>query len=225
MDAGLVGVRTRASEDTVEVAVRGPRARSAAENAEEDVEDRIGQGVGNANAHAGHQDLDALPTCGAQEPDGRACDDGPHGCVEELVFSPSTVDDLRQYEHERERRDEVGDLVVEQNGFEELPQKARRAQHDAEQDQGYDVFSRHYPVTTVRYMPGNPYWKTPSGTRGSGGCGFFARRNGECFVQNAVVGPYLGVLRAGVDGVLEDLCAAVGVEGPTYAPDQLLRLA
>src|SRR5215204_4271863 len=78
--------------------------------------------------------------------------------------SPSTVDDLRQYKHERERRDEVGDLVVEQNGFEELPQKARRVQHDAEQDQGYDVFSRHYPVTTVRYMPGNPYWKTPSGT-------------------------------------------------------------
>src|SRR5215211_1959865 len=61
--------------------------------------------------------------------------------------------------------------------------------------------------------------------RGSGGCGFFARRDGECFVQNAVVGPYLGVLRAGVDGVLEDLCAAVGVEGPAYAPDQLLRLA
>src|SRR5215211_1145844 len=41
-DAGLVGVRTRASEDTVEVAVRGPRARGAAEDAEEDVEDRIG---------------------------------------------------------------------------------------------------------------------------------------------------------------------------------------
>src|SRR5215213_7481891 len=67
--------------------------------------------------------------------------------------------------------------------------------------------------------------KRPRAPRGSGGCGFFARRNGECFVQNAVVGPYLGVLRAGVDGVLEDLCAAVGVEGPTYAPDQLLRLA
>jgi len=31
-------------------------------------------------------------------------------------------------------------------------------------------------------------------------------------VRDAVVGPYLGVLRAGVDGVLEDLCAAVGVE-------------
>ena len=44
-------------------------------------------------------------------------------------------------------------------------------------------------------------------------------------VWDAVVGPYLGVFRAGVDGVLEDLCAAVSVEGPAYAPDQLLRLA
>jgi hypothetical protein len=35
-------VNTRAPEDTVQVAVGGPRARSAAENTEEDVEDRIG---------------------------------------------------------------------------------------------------------------------------------------------------------------------------------------
>jgi hypothetical protein len=41
-DAGLMRVRTGAPEDTVEVAVCGPRARSAAEDAEEDVEDRIG---------------------------------------------------------------------------------------------------------------------------------------------------------------------------------------
>src|SRR5215210_4632783 len=154
---GPVGVRTRAPEYTVEVAVRGPRARSAAEDAEEDVEDRIGQGVGNANAHSGHQDLDALPTCGAEEPDDRACNDGPQGCVEELVISPATVDDLRQYEHERERRNEVGELIVENNGLEALPQKSGRVQRDAEQDQDYDVLSRHYPVTAVRYTPGNPY--------------------------------------------------------------------
>src|SRR5215213_695573 len=53
----------------------------------------------------------------------------------------------------------------------------------------------------------------------------FARRDSECFVRDAIVGPYLGDLRASVDGVLEDLCAAVGVEGPAYAPDQLFRLA
>ena len=76
-------------------------------------------------------------------PDDRACDNGPHGSVEEFVVSPSAVDYLRQYQHERERRDEVGDLVVEQNGLEEFPHKASRVQRDAEQDQHYDVFSRH----------------------------------------------------------------------------------
>jgi hypothetical protein len=48
---------------------------------------------------------------------------------------------------------------------------------------------------------------------------------GECFVRDAVVGPYLGLLRAGVDGVLEDLCAAMSVESAAHALDQLLRLA
>src|SRR5215207_1637947 len=76
-DARLVGVSTRASEDTVEVAVRGPSARGTAEDAEEDVEDRIGQGVGYAYSHQRHHHLDALPACGAEEPDDGACNDGP----------------------------------------------------------------------------------------------------------------------------------------------------
>ena len=39
------------------------------------------------------------------------------------------------------------------------------------------------------------------------------------------MGAYLGSFRAGVDGVLEHLYAAAGVEGAADATDQLLRLA
>ena len=44
-------------------------------------------------------------------------------------------------------------------------------------------------------------------------------------VEGAAVGADLGVLRADVEGVLEDLDALAGVEGAPEAPDQLLRLA
>ena len=54
------------------------------------------------------------------------------GHVEELVVSPAAIDYLRQYQDERERRDEVGDLIVEQDGLEELPEESRRVQRDAE---------------------------------------------------------------------------------------------
>src|SRR5215217_681921 len=146
-NAGLVGVRARAPEETVEVAVGGPRASGAAQDAEKDVEDRIWQGVGYADTHHGHQDFDPLPTRGAEESDDGACDDGPPRSVEKLVISAATVDDLGQYQHERERRDEVGYLIVEQNGLEELPQETGRVQSDATQDQYHYVLPWHYPVT------------------------------------------------------------------------------
>ena len=82
--------------------------------------------------------------------------------VEELVVSPTTVDDLRQYQYERERRDEVGDLVVEQNGFEELPEKP--AAFKAMQNR---IRSTMYFRGIIRHTvtdPGSPYWNTPSGT-------------------------------------------------------------
>lgn len=42
---GPVGVRARAPEEPIEVAVGNPGPQRAAENAEEDVEERVGQGV------------------------------------------------------------------------------------------------------------------------------------------------------------------------------------
>jgi hypothetical protein len=50
-DPGSVGVDARASEEPVEVAVGCPGPCGAAEDAEDDVEDRVGQGVAYGEAH------------------------------------------------------------------------------------------------------------------------------------------------------------------------------
>jgi hypothetical protein len=44
--------------------------------------------------------------------------------IEELVVPSSAVDDLRRDRNQREGCEEVGDLVVERDGLEEVPQKA-----------------------------------------------------------------------------------------------------
>jgi hypothetical protein len=123
-----VSVGGRASEEAVEVAVGGPGPHGAADYAEDDVEDRIRDRTAYGEAHEVEDDLYDLSRAGAEEPD-----DGPgnHGAlrrVEELVVSPAAVDDLRRDGHEREGRDEVGDLVVERDRLEEAPQKAGRVQ-------------------------------------------------------------------------------------------------
>jgi hypothetical protein len=48
---------------------------------------------------------------------------------------PAAVDDLRQ---DHDGREEVGDLVVERNRLEEVPQKAGPVEGNADQDEGYD---------------------------------------------------------------------------------------
>ena len=61
----------------------------------------------------------------------------PRGVDEELVVAAITVDDLRDYCHEHEGVDEVGDLVVERDRLEEVPQEAGTVQDDADHDEGH----------------------------------------------------------------------------------------
>ena len=70
---------------------------------------------------------------------------GDHGAALVLKNSslPRAVDDLRRYRHEREGREEVGDLVVERDRLEEVPQKAGPVESDADEYEGYDPATRH----------------------------------------------------------------------------------
>jgi hypothetical protein len=104
--------------------------------------------------------------------DDHARDDRVLRGVEELVVAPAAIDDLRGDGDEHEGSQEVGDLVVAGDGFEQVPQKASRVQHGTENDQRYDPSARHPlrpPVSAhsdlhPAYIPGSPYWNTPSGT-------------------------------------------------------------
>src|SRR3712207_1970929 len=142
-DARLVGVRARAPEEPVEVAVGGPGSCRAAGDAEDDVEERIGQGMAYGQAPEVHKDLYDLPPCCPDEPDRGAGDHGVQWRVEELVVAPAAVDDLGGYRDEGEGRYEVGYLVVERDRLEEVPQKAGPVQGGAEQNEGYYPVTRH----------------------------------------------------------------------------------
>src|SRR5918998_3475363 len=142
-DPGPVGVDSRASEEPVEVAVGGPSDRGAADDAEHDVEDCVSQGAAYGEAHHVQHDLYSLPPTSPHEADDGARDRGAARCVEELVFSPAAVDDLRRDHDQREGRDEVGDLVVAGDGLEEVPQKAGPVQACADQDEHYYPPARH----------------------------------------------------------------------------------
>jgi hypothetical protein len=62
-----VGVRAGAVEDPVEEVVGDVGPCRAAKNAQHDVEHRVRQGIVDGGPHKGQQDLDDLPTAGAQK--------------------------------------------------------------------------------------------------------------------------------------------------------------
>ena len=67
------------------------------------------------------QYLDELPAYRPDEPDDASRDESVAGRVEELVVAPVPVDHLRRYRHERERRYDVRDLVLERHRLENVP--------------------------------------------------------------------------------------------------------
>ena len=97
-NAGAVGVGARAVEEPVEVAVSGPGASSSSEDAEDDVEDRVGQSVAYGDAHKREDDLYTFPTHGTDEAYGGARYHGSCWGIEEFVVATGAVDDLRRYE-------------------------------------------------------------------------------------------------------------------------------
>ena len=94
-------------------------------------------------AHEVERDLYDLPRAGPDEADDGARDNGAPRRVEELVVAPAAVDDLGQDRDQGEGRDEVGDLVVERDGLEEVLQKSGPVQGRADQDERYDPGARH----------------------------------------------------------------------------------
>src|SRR5215203_833481 len=174
--AGAAGVGARAVEEAFQVAVGGPGAGGPAQHAEEDVEDGVGRGVAYGEASHGHDYLYALPACGPDEAYDRARDHGAPRRVEELVIAPAAVDDLRQDHHQREGREEMGDLVVERDRLKELPQEAGPVEGYADQDEGCDPAAWHPPVTSLLsldlpsrlYPGGRPAEPRPRGSGGNG---------------------------------------------------------
>ena len=66
---GPMRVRARAPEEAVEVAVGGPSSYRAAEDAEEYVEYRVGQGMVYVEAHQGQHNLGPFPSGGPNDSD------------------------------------------------------------------------------------------------------------------------------------------------------------
>ncbi len=63
--------------------------------------------------------------------------------VEELVVAPAAVDDLRGDGDEHEGGKEVGDLVVERDRLEEVPQEAGPVEGGADHYEGHHPRARH----------------------------------------------------------------------------------
>src|SRR5215207_2354608 len=151
-DSREAGARTGAVEEAIQVAVCHPSSSRAPEHAQHYIEDRVGEGVVDASCgeEVIEQDLDALPARSSYESDHAARDQGVARRVEELVVSAGPVDDLRRYGYERQRSDDVGNLVVERHRLEDVPEKARPVQQGAEHDQAEDPPPRHLAGPVVK---------------------------------------------------------------------------
>ncbi len=152
-------------EKPVEVTIRHPRPRRAADHAEKNVEDRIERSVADRESHEGEECFDHFPPDSPDEPDHRPRNNRMPGRVEKHVVAPGSINNLRDYSHENERRREMRDLIIERHRLEEAPYEASRIQNHTENYERYDPPTRH-PYLRIEPSPppypANPHPKPPS---------------------------------------------------------------